>query len=144
LQGSIFGRQLVLVTAWLLVALTVWPQANESKVSLTGRVADSEGAAIKGARVFVIWDSSGSMLGLRDNVGAVDARSAVTDAAGRYSIELPPGFYDVFVSAGSFSPAADKVRVKAGQTAIHDAKLSVDPIVSRELSGTRVTGGSKR
>jgi|HubBroStandDraft_6_1064221.scaffolds.fasta_scaffold34742_2 Carboxypeptidase regulatory-like domain len=126
---------------FLLVVSTAAPaQANGPKALLSGDVTDPEGAALKGARVIVIWDSSGGTLGIKDNVGTPDQRNAVTDVSGKYSIELPPGFYDVFVSAGAFSPTAAKVRVRAGQTTIHDATLHVDPTVSSELSGTRVEG----
>ena len=57
-----------------------------------------------------------------------------------YSIELPPGFYDVFVSAGAFSPTACQGAGESRTDTIHDATLHVDPTVSSELSGTRVRG----
>jgi len=57
----------------------------------------------------------------------------VTDASGRYSRNVPPGFYDVFVSAMAFTPTATKLRVKDGQSSNFDAKLKVHPLASKEL-----------
>jgi hypothetical protein len=57
----------------------------------------------------------------------------VTDASGNYSAKVPTGFYDVFVSAMAFTPAATKVRVKQGQPTTFSTKLKVDALVSKEL-----------
>jgi hypothetical protein len=91
--------------------------ANPQSV-ITGQVTDSEGAAISNARVFVHWDSSGSTVGLTDNIGITQDVIVVTDANGSYSASVPSGFYDVFVSAMGFTPSAAKVRVKLRTT--HD------------------------
>jgi hypothetical protein len=49
------------------------------------------------------------------NVEAKARSAVVADDSGRYSAKVPAGFYDVFVSAMAFTPAATKVRVKEGQ-----------------------------
>jgi len=46
----------------------------------------------------------------------------------------------VFVSAPAFTPIAAKVIVKQGQKAMLNAKLPVDPLVSKEIGGVRVEG----
>ena len=89
---------------------------------------------IANARVLVHWDSSGSTVGLSDNIGIKRDEIVVTDASGKYSANVPPGFYDVFVSAMAFAPAATKVRVKTGTPATFNTKLNVDPLVSKELA----------
>jgi hypothetical protein len=83
--------------------------------------------------VLVHWDSSGSTVGLKDNIGIKQDVAVVTDANGHYSADVPPGFYDVFVSARAFTPTAAKVRVKEGHATTLSRKLKVDPFVSKEL-----------
>ncbi len=63
----------------------------------------------------------------------------VTDTSGGYSANLPAGFYDVFVSAPAFTPIAAKVIVK-GEKTMFNAKLYVDPLVSKEIGGMKVEG----
>ena len=103
------------------------------KSTISGQVTDSEGAVIAKARVLVHWDSSGSTVGLRDNIGIKQDVIVATDTSGQYSANVPPGFYDVFVSAGAFTPTATKVRVKEGEAATFSTKLKVDPLVSKEI-----------
>ncbi len=105
----------------------------ESQTQIAGRITDTEGAAIANARVLVHWDSSGSTVGLTDNIGIKQDVTAVTDAAGRYAVSVPPGFYDVFISPMAFTPAASKVRTKQGQRTVFNAKLRADPLVTKEL-----------
>jgi len=110
--------------------------------AITGQITDSEGAVIANARVFVHWDPSGSAVGLRDNIGIKKDVMVLTDASGRYSANVPPGFYDVFVSAMAFTPTATKVRVKEEQPGTFSPKLKVDPLVTKEL-GHEIYLGSK-
>jgi|ERR1051326_1620751 hypothetical protein len=101
--------------------------------AVTGQVTDSEGAVIGNARVLVHWDSSGSTVRLKDNIGIKEDISVITDGSGHYSAAVPPGFYDVFVSATGFTPMATKVRVKVERPATFSPRLSADPIVTKEL-----------
>jgi hypothetical protein len=71
---------------------------------IAGRVTDSEGAVIAKARVFVHWDPSGSKVGPIGNVGTTQDVSVLTNAEGDYLAKVPPGFYDVFISAPMFTP----------------------------------------
>jgi Carboxypeptidase regulatory-like domain len=105
---------------------------------IAGRVTDSEGAAIAKARVLVHWDPSGSKVGLTGNVGTAQDADVLTDSNGDYSANVPPGFYDVFISAPMFTPTAAKVIVKQGQSAILSMKLRLDPLVSKEIGGMEV------
>jgi hypothetical protein len=106
----------------------------EQQSAITGQIVDSESAAIANARVIVHWDSSGSTVGLADNIGIRQDVIVTTNAEGRYSAGVPAGFYDVFVSAMAFTPTASKVRVKRGQHTTHNSMLRADPLVSRELA----------
>lgn len=113
------------------LCLSRLPAAPES--AIRGQITDSGGAVIAHARVLVHWDSSGSTVGLSDNVGIKQDVTVVTDAGGNYSADVPPGFYDVFVSAMSFTPTTTKVRVKQGRLTTFNTKLNVDPLVIKEL-----------
>jgi Carboxypeptidase regulatory-like domain len=121
------------ISALVLVFLCVAWLSGGAQPAITGQVTDSEGAVIANARVLVHWDSSGSAVGLRDNIGIKQDVIVVTDASGNYSAKVPTGSYDVFVSAMAFTPAATKVRVKQGQPATFSTKLKVAPLVSKEL-----------
>ena len=103
------------------------------KALLKGVITDSEGAAIRKAHIFVHWDQSGAHVGLESNVGVKQDLTLETDEKGQFTVDLSPGFYDVFVSATAFSPDCRKILVKPGETAIYNAKLNMDPVVAKEI-----------
>ena len=121
------------IAAFWLVFLCFCLSSAAQQSEITGQITDSEGAALKDARVLVHWDSSGSAVGLKDNIGIKRDVAVVTDTNGHYSANVPPGFYDVFVSAKAFTPTAAKVRVKEGHATTLIRELKVDPLVSKEL-----------
>jgi hypothetical protein len=100
--------------------------------TLSGTVRDSEGAVISNAHVVVHWDSSGSNY-LKDNLGIKQDIAATTDSSGHFSVEVPAGFYDVFVTAMAFTPRCDKVRLRDQEARIYDVKLKISPVTSKEL-----------
>ena len=122
-----------LIGALVLVSLCLLRLSAVPESAIRGQITDSEGAVIANARVLVHWDSSGSSVGLRDNIGIKQDVIVVTDASGDYSANVPSGFYDVFVSAMAFTPTATKVRVKQGWPTTFSTKLNADPLVSKEL-----------
>lgn len=100
--------------------------------TVSGTVFDKAGAVIPGARVTFHWDPSGSNQS-KDITG--DARgdvSVLTGEDGRFSAELRPGFYDVFVAAMAFSPHCEKVRLKYKEVKV-TVTLGVSPIVTEEI-----------
>jgi Carboxypeptidase regulatory-like domain len=119
--------KLIRFTLLLLLAI---PSARAA--TLSGTVRDSEGAVIANAHVVVHWDSSGSNY-LKDNLGIKQDIAATTDSSGHFSLELPPGFYDVFVTAMAFTPYCDKVRLRDKEARIYDVKLKFSPVISKEL-----------
>jgi hypothetical protein len=125
----IFIRLLVCALSF---ALTVFASSPETS-RLSGTVTDTEGGVISGAYVLVHWDHCGSEVGLTSNVGIKSDLRLQTDRNGAYSVNLPPGFYDVFVFATSFTPTCSKVRIRAEQGAVLSPKLNADPVVGREL-----------
>jgi hypothetical protein len=56
-----------------------------------------------------------------------------SDSRGRFSLELTPGFYDVFVTATAFSPHCDKIRLRGKGTKSYEITLKVSPITSKDL-----------
>jgi len=100
---------------------------------VTGTVTDDSGAVIPRAMILVHWDSAGSAVGLDSNVGIKKDLVLTTDARGSVSIELPSGFYDLFVSAMAFTPACRKIRLNGAATSKISFRLAVDPKVTREL-----------
>jgi hypothetical protein len=122
-----------ILTFMCISALSADPQPT-----MTGQVSDSEGAVIAKARVLIHWDPSSSRSGVTK--GPVQDVSVLTDDSGIYSAPVSAGFYDVFVSAPAFTPIAAKVIVKEGQRAVLNAKLYIDPLVSKEIGGMGVEG----
>jgi hypothetical protein len=96
--------------------------------TIKGRVLDSEGAVIKGAHLLFHLDSSGQ----NKPVSRSDM-ARKTDAAGRFDIQLEPGFYDVCVMATAFTPECRKVLVTTGKAILWDTQLKMDALVIQHL-----------
>ena len=131
-------------TLLLLFALGVAPNAISvralpqvpGKVLLQGVVSDSAGNLLTDAQLVVHWDPSGSKTGLTTNVGIPEDRFLKSDTHGAFYAEIPPGFYDILVTAPGFSPDCRKIRLKPDQNAIFNSKLQSDPLVSKELGSS--------
>jgi hypothetical protein len=123
-------RLLVCFAAVVLLVSANTP--NQEKLS--GRVTDSHGVTISDAYLIVHWDASGSDIGLNSNVGLREDLSVRLDKTGVYSVEVPSGFYDVFVSAPAFEPYCRKVRLRSGESQTLNPKLTVSLLVSKELA----------
>jgi hypothetical protein len=81
---------------------------------LTGTVTDPSGAVVASATVTVKNAATGA------------SRTATTNANGAYRFSLlPPGSYDVSVTASGFTKADTTANVAVGQASITDVKLSV-------------------
>ena len=100
---------------------------------LRGTITDSSGSAIPGAIILVHWDPAGSTVGLESNVGIKSDVIIRSDDKGRFVAELPPGFYDVFVSAMAFTPTCRKVRIRRTAGPDFTFQMEVDPLVTQEL-----------
>jgi len=96
--------------------------------SLNGTVRDSSGGVISGAVIIVHWDPSGS--------GNKEMRpDAILGSGlkGEFSVQLQPGFYDVFVSSPAFTPLCRKIRIRDGRSIRFDPRLPADALVIQEL-----------
>ncbi len=117
----------------LVLGILLFPNAGQPKLSMKGEVRDTEGAAIAGARIVVHWDPAGSRVGLTSNRGIEKDLQLIADQSGNFDADLPPGFYDLFVSASAFSPSCTKIRVKAGMPVTYTTKLKLNGLVAKEL-----------
>lgn len=140
-QWEKFLMKRVLILSVFITAYSLFANAQSA---ISGQVSDSEGAAIRNGRVLTHWDPAGSSTGLSDNIGIKQDVTAITDSNGKYSVSVPAGFYDVFVSGTAFTPTAAKVRVKPGKIARSNAKLKADKLVGEELGPKFDVGPSKK
>jgi hypothetical protein len=121
-------RLAVFVIALLLCVNATSAETNVC--TLHGTITDETGAAIPNTRVLVQWDSSSKWVSGHE----VKDASLRADAYGKFSVQLPPGFYDVFVSAPAFSPVAKKLRIE-GRVNTLEFRLKIDPGVAAETIG---------
>jgi hypothetical protein len=90
-----------------------------------GVVRDPDGAIVADATILIQhWQlKDGSLshpLPLREPL-------VYTDSQGRFSVQLPPGIYDVFISFPIFSPIAKQVRIEAGRKTKVKCDLRASP-----------------
>ena len=130
------SRLLTLIVLCLVGVTSLFAQQS----LVAGHVTDSEGAAISKARVLIHWDPSGSMTGLRDNVGTKQDTIVFSGRDGSYSTEIPSGLYDVFISSAMFTPSAAKLWVGRGRTVTFSVKLKLDSVASKAIGGMEVQG----
>jgi hypothetical protein len=111
---------------------------------LTGTVVDEMDAPISGALIQIHWDPAGRSVGLNSNEGIKSDLRITTDGTGRFSLDMPQGFYDIFVSSKAFSPSCVKVRLLTGKSTKQQFKLRPDPLVTAELGDSVAVKPSKR
>ena len=114
----------------LALSVLLFSLGDSTKSALKGRVTDEMGAVIPRARIVVHWDPSGNQKGFDSKR---DDLILTTNERGEFEEEMPPGFYDLFVSAAAFSPACRKIRLKQEPHGAVNFKLKADPLVSKEL-----------
>jgi hypothetical protein len=56
---------------------------------------------------------------------------------GTFSVDLPPGFYDVFAAAPAFTPVCRKVRIVTGEATRIAFRMNADPLYTAEM-GSRI------
>jgi hypothetical protein len=127
-------RVLVRLSACMLAVVLLVSAAPVGNAKLSGKVTDSHGATIPGAYLILHWDPSGSDVGLDSNIGLRQDLNVRVDKTGGYSADVPPGFYDVFVSSPAFEPNCRKVRLRSGESQTFNPKLTVSLLVSKELA----------
>ncbi|MGH9766982.1 MAG: carboxypeptidase regulatory-like domain-containing protein, partial [Blastocatellia bacterium] len=109
-------------TALFVAAFLSGVAFGQSEVgTITGRATDPNGAVVRGATV----KAKSLETGLE--------REAVVDEDGFYTIRsLPPGLYEINVTAQGFVARAQKVRVFIGSIFRFDPELTVTPVTGEE------------
>src|SRR5262245_35082348 len=106
----------LLVGGSLLYASTLAAQTVGG--SLQGFITDASGAALPRAQVLIL------------NIGTGATRELTTDDGGRYRVPiLPPGNYEIHVTAGGFQTAVRRgIRLDIGRTIDVDLSLAVGAV----------------
>ncbi|HEV8591367.1 MAG TPA: carboxypeptidase regulatory-like domain-containing protein [Pyrinomonadaceae bacterium] len=119
-------RALQLLLVIPIISLSLFAQAGGSTAEIKGRIADPNGAVVRGATVTLTDADKGTN------------RTAITDDQGEYRfLSLQPGTYKLKVEAAGFSSLVNNsVQVTVGQTADHDFALKVgDATAIVEVTG---------
>ncbi len=115
-----------ILLSFLLSATLTPAQVPASEMgTLQGVVTDANGAVRRGASVLIQhWRQL-------DNYGsrweAVYESVIYTDSEGRFSVQLPPDTYDVFIAHLTLSPFAKKIKIEGGKVTALDCELPLDP-----------------
>jgi hypothetical protein len=120
----------------VIIACCSLSVAQSTRVS--GVVRDSMGAVIANAYVSIYWNLS---LPKGPRFPRAKHMGVMTDALGRYSAAVVPGYYDVCVHAAAFSPTCTTVKAEPGTNATYNPKLKMNPLISSELGDTFPAGG---
>jgi len=124
MRSSTSSQWILAIT--FIFLLTTWAGAQERRGTITGRVSDSGGAVLQGARVEL----------------EPQAANTTTDGQGEFTITgLAPGSYKVNVSYVGFSSYSTTITVTSGQIQRVDASLHVASQVEEiNVTAERVHG----
>jgi hypothetical protein len=114
--SALFGFSLFVGISMAIAMIPVSAQTVPGKVLVQGVVTGSAGTLLTNAQLVVHWDPSGSTAGLKTNVGIPEDRFLKTDTHGAFYAEIPPGFYDVFVTAQVFPRIAGRFASSPAKT----------------------------
>ena len=117
----------------LLIISLVTATVALGKTGSKGTVKDSSDTPIPGAMVLIHWDSAGSAVSLTENIGIRADLTIRTTDDGSFSVDLLPGFYDVFASASAFTPTCRKIRIKPGKPMDIVLHMNADPLYTAEM-----------
>jgi hypothetical protein len=88
--------------------------AQTAPTVINGKVLDKVGIPIPAARVWIHEQTGNGYYSTRP------------DGLGRFSVQLPEGYYDIMVGAPGFAPFCKRVRVRSGTQLLPDIKLGAD------------------
>jgi Carboxypeptidase regulatory-like domain/TonB dependent receptor len=112
-------RQKIFAPTLIVLLLTAMPQAQNSGGSLRGTVQDATGARIASANIVARLSSSGVR------------REAVTEDRGEFRLDdLPPGNYQITITAAGFEPAKTNVSIAVASS--RDISVTMKPFSLQE------------
>ena len=117
---------------YLLLLLLVVTPLSVRAATLSGTVTDVYGGAIPKAYVVIRWDPVG-LDGVRDKLGMTENKTATTGGYGHFSVEVPAGVDDIFVSAPGFAPHSENIASKAKENLPYEARLTVTRMLTIKL-----------
>jgi hypothetical protein len=127
-----YSRALRIMVCTGLSLMFVLTASSTDLATLSGIVVDPMGGVIPNSRVIVHWDSVG-LDGVKDNVGIKEDKFVTSDRTGHFSLELPPGVYDVFVMAKGFSPHCEKLTMQAEKIHPYKVQLKASRMITTSL-----------
>jgi hypothetical protein len=107
------ARQLAFASAIALILITACTslRAEDAEATLSGKVTDSSGAVVPGAKVSV------------RNANTGQSTDAQTDSTGAYSVTLPPGDYEVSATVDDLGAHVAKATLASGNSQTVDLVL---------------------
>lgn len=100
--------------------------------TLTGIVRDVTNSGVANARVTIHWDPTGSPDPTANGKTRQDI-SVTTDKDGKFTAEVPSGYYDIFISAPAFDPQCEKLHLDQREKKSLEVKLSLSKITMKEM-----------
>jgi len=100
--------------------------SDASTGRLRGTVRDGTGAIVPGAAILIQHWQPGNN---GKHWVPINEPLVYTDFQGQFSVQLPPGLYDVFISYSALSPVAKKTKVESGKDVKLNCELSFIPLV---------------
>ena len=121
-------KPIAFLVVLLIIAPPVHLDAQSYRGVIRGRVTDSAGAAVAGARVTASNDATG------------DVRAVTSDPAGAFAVaELPPGPYRLVVEAGGHRMHVEELVLAVNQERRTDVRLQLGELTDRvEVVAPRV------
>ena len=132
----LFARLAIVCVSLSLSASAAWAQEPPGAALLTGRVLDSTGAVVPGARV---------------STGPDPAATAVTSSNGTFALRIPFGTVEVAVTAPGFASHTASLTLAAGAVTRRDFVLEIggvyesvqvapDRVIEGDASARRIPG----
>ena len=109
-----------------VVPLVISVSAVAQNSAVKGIVVDPTGAPI--SRAFVLFHTDA----LKPENPVPYDLTLRTDKQGKFSADLPPGFYALFIGAGDFEPNCQAIRIRIGVPQDLTIQLKLDPEYVKE------------
>jgi hypothetical protein len=127
------GSAFIFIIAGVLVAAMTLTSSAVAQVTagvLNGTLVDPQGAAIPKVEISLRWNHTDNDMNW-NGVGGEKQKPPrkrllriVTDDAGRYSVKLPPGNWDIFAYNDGFAPTCTIALVEPGKTTVVNLQFS--------------------